>query len=63
MPYHLKRPSQLNASVSVYYAGGRRWTDDYSQRVQYSTEAEINAMISNPDGMNGGWTNAVIVSE
>tara|TARA_Y100000004_G_scaffold183660_1_gene231760 strand:- start:861 stop:1052 length:192 start_codon:yes stop_codon:yes gene_type:complete len=63
MPYHIKKPSILNSSVTLYYAGNRRWVDEFAQRVQYDTETEANALMNNPDGKNGGWTGASVVSE
>ena len=63
MPYHIKKPSILNSSVTLYYAGNRRWVDEFAQRVQYDTENEANTLMNNPDGKNGGWTGASVVSE
>jgi|TARA_B100002019_G_C21048178_1_gene487869 hypothetical protein len=63
MPYHIKKPSILNSSVTLYYAGNRRWVDEFAQRVQYDTETEANTLMNNPDGKNGGWTGASVVSE
>ena len=61
MPYHIKKPSLINASVDVYYTGNRRWTDDYSERKIYSSNP--NSQMTNTDGTNGGWTGATVVSE
>ena len=63
MPYHIKKPSLINSSVTVYYAGNRRWTDDYSSRSTYDNESDANALMVNTDGKNGGWTGATVVSE
>ena len=63
MPYHIKKPSAINASVDVYYTGGTRWSDDYTSRLTYSAESEANAKIANPDGKNGGFRGATVVSE
>jgi|TARA_B100000035_G_scaffold58031_1_gene46318 hypothetical protein len=63
MPYHIKKPSLINSSVTVYYAGNRRWTDDYSDRSTYENESDATALMVNNDGKNGGWTGATVVSE
>lgn len=63
MVYHIKKPSVINPSVEVYYAGGTRWSDDYSQRVSFATEEAASSKLTNPDGKNGGWTGAIVVSE
>ena len=42
MPFHISKPSALNPSVNVYYAGPKRWTDDYSAREVFSTESAAN---------------------
>ena len=52
MPYHIKKPSLINAGVDVYYTGNRRWTDDYSERKIYSSNP--NSQMTNTDGTNGG---------
>ena len=51
----------INSSVTVYYAGNRRWTDDYSERKVYSSDP--SSEMTNTDGTNGGWTGATVVSE
>ena len=63
MPYHLKKPFKLNTSKNVYYASNKTWTETFADRTIYTTEAEINAMIANPNGKNGGFTGCTIVSE
>ena len=63
MPYHIKKPSLIDSNITVYYAGSRRWTDDYTGRTTYANEADANAQMVNTDGKNGGWSGATIVSE
>ena len=63
MPYHIKKASALDPNITVYYAGGSRWSDDYSQRTSFATESAANAKLVNTDGKNGGWTGATVVSE
>ena len=62
MAYHIKKPSVVNPmSITVYYCGVGRWSDDFSQRKIFS-EDPSSSMINN-DGKNGGWTGATVVSE
>ena len=63
MPYHIKKPSLIYSNITVYYAGSRRWTDDYTGRTTYANEADANAQMTNTDGKNGGWSGATVVSE
>ena len=63
MPYHIKKPSLIDSSITVYYAGNKRWTDDYTERTTYENEADVNTEMVNTDGKNGGWTNATVVNE
>ncbi len=63
MAYHIKKPSVINPSIEVYYCGGTRWSDDYSQRTSFASESAANAKLVNTDGKNGGWTGATVVSE
>lgn len=63
MAYYIQKPSLVDSAVTVYYAGNKRWSDDASNKIIFASEEEANAVISNPDGTNGGWTNATIVSE
>ena len=61
MAYHIKRPSTLKAETSVYYTGGSKWSESFGDRKIYSDNP--TAVIANPDGTNGGFANATIVSE
>ena len=61
MPYHIKKPMQLNSSVDVYYMGDRRLSDDYNERKQYTNNPTY--LTNNTDGKNGGWTGCTVVSE
>ena len=71
MPYHIKRTSILTGS-NVYYKAGSQWTDDYSQRKQYSSKSTADAVIAPTtrviggkviDNTNGGFKNATVVTE
>lgn len=63
MPYHIKKQSILDSSITLYYAGNRRWCDDFSERQQFAKESDATGLMVNPDGKNGGWTGASVVSE
>ncbi len=43
--------------------GGLLWDEDYSNRKVYSSKATADARVANPDGTNGGFNNATVVSE
>ena len=61
MPYHIKKPSLLNSSVDMYYAGSKRWSDKFGDRKQYANDPTY--LTKNDDGKNGGWTGMTVVSE
>ena len=68
MAYYITKPFSLNPSTTLYFVGEdnakvARFSDDPSGKVTYPTEAEANAKIANPDGKNGAFTSAVVVSE
>ena len=61
MAFHIKKPSVLKAGATVYYTGGTNWTESFADRKQYADDP--TALLANPDGKNGGWTGATVVSE
>ena len=63
MAYFIQKPSRIDENIIVYYAGGSRWTDDASQKARFTTKSAATAIIKNPDGKNGGWSGAKVVSE
>ncbi len=64
MAFHLKRNSILKSAVgTVYYTGNRQWSNLFSERKQYDTKSEVEALMVNTDGKNGGWTGSLIVEE
>jgi hypothetical protein len=48
-------------SIDVYYVTDNRWSDDYTERKVFDEDPSF--MLSNPDGKNGGFKNAIIVTE
>ena len=63
MAYYISKPSRIDSSLTVYYAGDNRWTDDASQKAKFSTKKDATDLIKNPDGTNGGWTGSTVVAE
>ena len=61
MPYHIKKPSHLNTSVDVYYIGDKRWTDNFTERKQYTNNPTY--LTKNDDGKNGGFMGATVITE
>ena len=63
MPYHIKKNSVLVNSKTVYYTGDTKWSESYSERKSYISEAAAKSQIANPDGKNGGFKGSTIVEE
>ena len=44
MVWHIKKSSMMGSSVgTVYYKGNNRWTDNYAERVTYSSQKNAKA--------------------
>ena len=74
MPFHIKKTSILGSAVPdngvEYYTGNDVWSNEYSKRKIYSTEAEADAQkattYTTPQGITyqpRWWRNATVVSE
>ena len=63
MVYFIQKPSRIDESITVYYVGNGRWSDDSSQKASFITEDAATNIMTNPDGKNGGWSGATVVSE
>ena len=74
MPYHIKKGSILGNAVPTdgaeYYTGENVWSNDYSKRKIYSSQAEAEAQKATTVTTSIGytyqpqwWKNATIVSE
>ena len=61
MAYYIKKQG-LSGKV-VYWTGGNNWSDDIGNRKTYVNKGTADAKILNPDGKNGGFTGAEVVSE
>jgi len=63
MAFHIKKPSAVDSSITVYYVKKHHWSDDYSDRKTWATRTSPTNLMVNPDGKNGGWERATIVEE
>ena len=63
MAYYITKPASIDSSITLYFKGDNRWSDDPTGKVTYETEELANSAKANPDGMNGGFTGATVVSE
>ena len=63
MSYHIKKPCVLDSSITLYYQGGTRWTDEYSKRNIYSTKTGADRRADNSSGQNGGFKYSTVVEE
>ena len=44
MVWHIKKSSMMGVGVgTVYYKGNNRWTDNYAERVTYSSQKNAKA--------------------
>jgi hypothetical protein len=63
MAFFITKPSLVSESITLYYKGGNRWSDNPSDKITYETESEASSICSNPDGSNGGFKGSIVVSE
>lgn len=69
MAFHIERPQKLDPSKKVYFAGGNRWTDNFSDRKSFTTKAKAKAITElSSDVVSGtrigaGFIGATIVSD
>ena len=63
MAFYIKKPHILDSNKDMYYEGDRQWSDTPSNIKRYPDADAANAEINNPDGKNGGWTGAQVLSE
>lgn len=61
--HHIKKASALLAGTDVYYVEGNRWSDDFADRKIFTNKTTAQNLIKNPDGTNGGFANASVVTE
>ena len=63
MAYYLTRPCAIQPNKTLYYKGFGCWSDRSEYKKLYDSRAELDSMMDNPDGTNGGWRNATVVEE
>ena len=63
MAFYLTKPSLIDSSITLYYAGGSRWSDQSPEKVTYATRENLDAKIANTDGKSGGFKTATVVEE
>jgi len=63
MAYYITKPASIDKSITLYFVGENRWSDNPSNKITYETEEIANSAIANPDGRNGGFSGSTVVSE
>ena len=63
MAFYLTKPSLIDSSITLYYAGGSRWSDQSSEKVTYASRESLDIKIANTDGKSGGFKTATVVEE
>ena len=54
MAFYATKPSLIDSSITLYYAGGSRWSDQSSEKVTYATRDALDRKVANTDGKTGG---------
>ena len=62
MAYYIKRPAKITPG-DVYWTGGSNWSDDISKKKTSVNKSTADSKLVTTDGKNGGFNNAVVVSE
>ena len=68
MAFHIQKPAAIG-SGTVYYIGGNKWSDDYSQRQSFGTNAaaravtEASSTVITGTRVGAGFVGATIVSD
>ena len=63
MAYYITKSASIDASITLYFKGDNRWSDDPTGKITYATEELANSAKANPDGRNGGFNGSTVVSE
>ena len=63
MAYYITKPASIDSSITLYFKGDNRWSDNPEGKVTYETEEIANSAKANPDGRNGGFNGSTVVSE
>jgi hypothetical protein len=63
MAYYITKSASIDTSITLYFKGDNRWSDDPTGKITYATEELANSAKANPDGRNGGFIGSTVVSE
>jgi len=63
MAFYIQKPSLIDSNITVYYAGAKRWSDNFNEKALYASKNAAKNLMENNDGRNGGWSKCTIVSE
>jgi hypothetical protein len=63
MAYYLTKPALIDSSITLYYAGGSRWSDQISEKAVFATREVLDEKIANADNLSGGFKTATVVEE
>lgn len=63
MAFYATKPSLIDSSITLYYAGGNRWSDQSSEKVVFATRQGLDTKIANEDGKTGAFKTATVVEE
>jgi len=63
MAFYCTKPSVIDSSITLYFAGGNRWTDQESEKVTFATREGLDKKVVNLDGKTGAFRTATVVEE
>tara|TARA_B100000214_G_scaffold262132_1_gene193650 strand:- start:475 stop:666 length:192 start_codon:yes stop_codon:yes gene_type:complete len=63
MAFYIKKAHILDSNKDMYYEGNRQWSDDPTNKKDFVDADAATAEMANPDGKNGGFTGAQVLSE
>jgi len=63
MAFYCTKPSLIDSSITLYYAGGNRWSDNFAEKVEFATREVLENKIANLDGKSGSFRKATVVEE
>lgn len=63
MAFYVTKPSLIDSSITLYYAGGNRWSDQSYEKIVFATREGLDTKIANKDGKTGAFKTATVVEE
>jgi len=63
MAFYCTKPSLIQSSITLYYCGTNRWSDQESDKALYASRDGLDEKIANLQGLSGGFTNAQVIEE